>query len=98
MKLINSSLSVLKYFVYLMLFVSLFYLLQGCALGGLDLTDNRELTIKESQASTEVTIKGDIIGVEDYIALHSLIRVIRESRDQRLQKRVDLNLTKDNQL
>ena len=61
--------------IYLIFILSAVYLLQGCAIGGLDLTDERSLRVESN--GTVVEIKGDIISITDYPEIHKLIRMVR---------------------
>ena len=56
--------------------VSAVFLFHGCAIGGLDLTDNRKILIEHN--GTKIEISGDIIAVEDYFELNKLLREMKK--------------------
>jgi len=62
--------------LYLAYIASAVFLFHGCAIGGIDLTDNRKILIEHN--GTKIEISGDIIGVEDYFELNKLLREMKK--------------------
>ena len=60
--------------------VVLSFALYGCALGGLDLTDKRHITIKKGDV--QVDIGGDIESILDYPELHRIMKRMGINADQ----------------
>ena len=77
-KTIGDIIVVASLLLYAILFVVLAYMVTGCSVfnGLIDFTDTREITVVEG--NTTVTIKGDIIGDEDYPQVYKIIHAVRE--------------------